>query len=191
MPDSNISPPVPVDGMAIDRPMGKTIGLATLALLLFPFGVMLIWAKVSQELNGLREGQSEITLWGLVAGICAAVSSPVMVAHLLRSFWVRNRVIIAFDRLQIVEHLGGKDVVLLQIPFANIASVTYDATEGQVGINLKDPDDPGTYVGSFLDFKLSMKHCGRHFCITNEYRGGPEAIAAEIEREMKRWSGMT
>ena len=191
MPHSKSSPLVPVDGIVIDRPMGKTFGLAALASLFFSFGAFLIWAKVSQKLNGLHEGQRGITLWGLAVGICAVVSSPFMVAYLLRSWWVKNRLVIALDRLQIVERLGGKDVVMLQIPFANIASVKYDATEGRLGIDLKDLDDPGTYVGSFLDFKLSMAHFGRHFCITYGYRGGPAAITAEIEEEMKRWSGTT
>lgn len=179
------SPPAPVDGVVIRRSTIKTIGFILLNILFVPMGVFLIWAKLDPAPNAT----SEVTWYGFVAGICLVLGGPVMVVLLLRSLWVRRRLVIGCDRLQIIERLGGKETVILQIPYDNIADLKYEATttERRVGITLLRPDHPHSYAKS-ENFGLNMQFHGRHYCITGGYRSSLWTMVKEIERAYGEWS---
>jgi hypothetical protein len=187
--ENSKSPPQPADGLVFGRSAAKTFGLILLNFLLILFGVFLIWAKVTDQVLDPGPHERRVTWWGLLIGIGAVLGGPVMAFLLLRSLLVRRRLVIALDRLQMIERLGGEDVVVLQIPFANIAEVKYEATstERRVGIDLHRLDDPETYARS-ANFGVNASVDGRHFCISGGYQGGPRAIATEIERAYGRWA---
>ena len=71
----------PVDGVVVPRSTTKTLGLIVLAILLFPFGCFLIWAKIKTEFFP-GTGRYEITLFGLLFGIVAVLAGPIMTAPL-------------------------------------------------------------------------------------------------------------
>src|SRR5438045_1983186 len=96
-------PPGPVDGEVIGRSVTKTLAFILLNVLLFLFGVFLIWARLTDQVLGSRQ----ITWWGLVLGIGAVLGAPLLAVLLLRSLWVQRRLVIGTDRLQIVDRLGG------------------------------------------------------------------------------------
>jgi hypothetical protein len=122
----------------------------------------------------------------MVTGIGLAVGSPLMIFRLVRSWWVRRRLVVGSDCLQVVEHLGGEDTVVLQIPYANIAEFKYEKGARRVGIDLHCLDDPNTYAGG-ENFRGNRQSDGRHYCILVGYRSGPRAIATELERAYLMW----
>ena len=180
---------VPVNGIVIPRSQVKTLGLIVLAVLFFPVGCFLVWAKVQTELFGPSSGGREITWYGLLLGILGVVGAPIMVYQLARSLWVQRRLIIGSDRIQIVESLDGADVVVFQIPFANIALVEYEvtATDRRVAIDLNNPDDPESFAED-VSFRAIANSLGRHYCITEAFQDGPDEIADEIKQALKSWS---
>lgn len=184
------SPPTPVAGVVFGRSAVKAFGFIVLNVLLFLFGVFLIWAKVTNQVLGSGQDTRQVTWWGLLLGVGAVLSAPYMIGALVWALWVNRRLVIGADRLQVVEYLGGQDTVVLQIPFSNIAEVKYEATqtERRVGIDLRRLDDPETYAGS-ENFLNNAAATGRHFCITGGYEGGPRAIATAIAQASERWPG--
>ena len=180
----------PVDGLVIHRSKTKTFVLLLLAILAFPIGCGLIWARVQGELAE-EASRTQITVYGLVVGVIAVLGSPVMIYQLMRSLWVRRRFVVGADRIQILENVYGKDVVVFQIPYANIASVAYEvtSTDRQMVIDLINADDPETYAAEDEgDFKTTKNQQGHHYCTYEAFQGGPHALVAEIQKAMKVWA---
>ena len=109
-----------------------------------------------------------------------------MVVWELRSWWVRRRLIIGSDCIQVIEYLGGEDRVVLQLPYSNIAEFKYEENALRVGIDLQRLDDANTYAPS-ENFKENRKSRGRHYCIAFGYQSGARTIASEIERAYSKW----
>jgi hypothetical protein len=184
-------PPLPVDGIVYGRSVLKTLGLIVLCMLLFLFGSFCIWAKVTGAvLDAHTSSPKEVTWVGLLFGIVAVVSAPAVIVALVRAWWVRRRLIIGDDCLQLVEHLKGEDTVVLQIPYANIADFQYETTktEYRVGIDLRDLDDPNTYA-RFESFFTNQTIENRHYSISDGYQGSPKAIHKALKRAYKKWEG--
>lgn len=183
-------PPTPVDGLVFGRSATKTIGLIVVNVLLFLFGVFLIWAWATDQVLNPGPNALRVTWWGVLLGVGVVLGAPFFAVLLLRSLWVKRRLVVGSDRLQVVEHLGGEDTVVLQIPFANMAEFKYEATETErrVGIDLRRLNDPETYARSD-NFEVNQQFQGRHFCISGGYQGGPSSIATALERAYERWSG--
>jgi hypothetical protein len=190
MTDRQPSPLTPIDGVIFGRSVAKTFGFIVLNILLFLFGLFLIWAKITDQVLDPGPNAKHVTWWGLLIGIGAVLAAPAMIVLLLRSLWVKRRLVIGADRLQVVEHLVGEDTVVLQIPYSNIAEFKYEATktERRVGIDLLQLDEPETYARS-ENFQVNGQVEGRHFTISGGYRGGPRAIATAIERAYAKWAG--
>jgi hypothetical protein len=189
MSESKPSPPRPVEGVVFGRSAFKTVGFIVLNVLLFLFGLFLIWAKLTDQVLLPGENPKQVTWWGLLIGIGLVLGCPLMIGMLMRSLWVKRRLIIGPDRLQVVELLGGEDTVVLQIPFANIAEFKYEATdtERRVGIDPHHLDDPDTYARG-EDFAVNEGVQGRHFCISGGYQGGPRAIGTALEQASEKWA---
>jgi hypothetical protein len=188
MSDNTPSAPAPVEGVVFRRSTVKMVGLIALNVLLFLLGLWLIWAKV---MGRVLFADQEVTWWGLLIGIGVVLLAPVWVALLLRSWWVRRRLVVGADRLQVVEYLRGRDIVVLQIPYANLAEFKYEAPDEwgrRIGIDLRRLDDPETYSRRG-DFAINQGSEGRHYSIGGGYRGGLRKIAAEIRRAYDQWDG--
>jgi hypothetical protein len=182
-------PPPPVDGVAFGRSAAKTIGFFVLNVLFLFVGVVLIWAKVTNQVFDLGGSPKHVTWPGLIIGIMAVLSAPAMAATMVRSLWFQRRLVVAADRLQMVERHGGQDVVVLQIPYANVAWMGYEVTprERRVGIDLLRLADPDTYAKG-ENFEMNSGIHGRHLCIVAGYQGGPRAIGTVIERAFAEWA---
>jgi len=183
--------PTPIEGIAIGRSGIKTFGSLLLAVVMLLFGLMLVWVKLTD--GTLDEGYhpKKVTWWGLILGIGMVIGAPFMAYSLLRAVWVRRRVVTASDRLQIVEHLDGNDVVILQIPFSNMKEFRFQitSTERRLGIFLRRLDDQDTYAPS-EKFESNRELSGWHFCITSGYEGGARAITTELERAYENWKSI-
>ncbi len=181
--------PRPIDGVVFERSAAKIFGFIVLNAVLFLFGVFLIWAKLTGQVLDRGSNEKQVTWWGLLLGVVAVLGAPAMTFRLVRSLWVRRRLVVGSDRLQVLEHLRGQDTVVVQIPFANIAEIKYEATktDRRVGIDLVEIDDAKTYA-PHENFRRNRQFEGRHYCISGGYEGGPRLIATAIKRAYNKWA---
>ncbi len=179
------TPPAVADGVVFGRSPAKIAGLIALNGFGFLFGIFLVWAFFKER----APGETQITWWGLLVGLVFASVTPIISLLLARSLWVRRRLVIAPDRLQMVESRRGADVVVMQIPFANIAEMKSEATEleRRVGIDLHWLDDPDTYDRWDM-FASNRQSDGRHFCVSGGYVGGPRVIFKALDEAYGRWA---
>jgi hypothetical protein len=183
-----ITPPLPVGGIVFGRSISKTIGFLVLNIVFLIMGVCMIWAKLTGQVLDRGANPEVVNWWGLLIGIGAVIFAPLTIMQMIRSLWVKRRIVIGQDRIQMVELHNSQDVVILQIPFANIAEAKYEATssERRVGITLQHLDED-TYA-LHEKFETNLKTKGRHYCITSGYVGGPRAIATAIDRAFSLWN---
>jgi hypothetical protein len=167
------SPPVPIDGAVFARSEVSTLGLIALYGILGLLG----WCIFFSPKLGIKR---------LFVGIIMMVVGPLQILREAGSWWVRRRLIVGSDCIQVIEHRGGEDRVVLQIPYANIADFKYEDNPRRVWIDLYQLDDPNTYAPS-ENFKSNRQSNGRHYSIQVGYRIGPRAIADEIEEAYSNW----
>jgi len=182
--------PVAQDGIAFRRSIIKTFVFVFLYFLMFCLGLFLTWAKITHQVLDPGPDPKAVTWWGLLIGIAMILLAPLGIKQLVRSLWVKNRLVIASDRLQIIERLSGQDTVVLQIPYSNIADFKYETTksERRIGIDLRNIADPETYAPK-VKFEQNKKVQGRHICFSGGYRRGVKAIAAEMKQAYAKWAG--
>jgi hypothetical protein len=202
------NPPRPVTGIVFARSLTKTFGLIALWAVLGYLGVCALWGPV------VNKKQSEVPAEQLLVGIGLVLVGPLMITRLVRSCWVRQRLVIGPDCLQVVEQLGAvyaEDTVVLHIPYANIADFKYEDNPVRVGIDLHCLDDPETYAPkeNFEWNKRSKEHHALplirglantarlpwpkqatewHYCILVGYQQGPRAIANALGQEYSKWA---
>jgi hypothetical protein len=179
-----------VPGRVFARSVPKTIGLLAGCALGFLFGLLLVWAKISDELHGPVPGADQhVTWYGLILGGASVLFMPFIAARLMASLRATQRLVVGEDRLQLVELISGVETVVVQIPFSNLADAKYEATRShrRVGIDLIDPSAPGTFARG-PGFESNKGVFRRHYCITTGYEGGPSAIAAAaISQSYGEW----
>lgn len=185
MADSPLTPAV-VDGVIFRRSFAKTAGLIALNGVGFFYGFLFVRGWFQDH----PEKEMKITWWGLLVGFMLVMVTPVMVVLLVRSLWVNRRLIVGVDRVQLVERLHGEDVVVLQIPYDNIAELKHESEDefsNRVGIDLRELDDPDTYAGSHM-FLLNKQSDGRHFCIKGGYSAKLRVISKTLEHAYEAWA---
>src|SRR5438128_666442 len=120
----------PVAGQVI--PSSTLLILAGLGLLLLALvgGILLCWAwwtdtPLPLPLFGDRDAR-----WQPITGLFMASISALFLPMAILYLGSRERLIIAADRLQIVQRLGKGPEVVLQIPFRNIAKIACVDVDG-------------------------------------------------------------
>jgi hypothetical protein len=188
MAQSSKERPLPVTGVVFARSAAKTFGLLLLSILCLLFGALLIWAKIVD----LEFASKKVTWWGLLIGIGCLLGGPMWAYALIRAFWLKRRLIVGDDRLQILEERAGQDSVVLQLPYDNIATVQYEVTKTnrRVAIDLLDLEDEETYAPG-TRFSTNQVTEGRHYCVEAGFQSGPRKIADTIESAFGRWKQET
>ncbi|HZZ42612.1 MAG TPA: hypothetical protein VFE58_06720 [Tepidisphaeraceae bacterium] len=185
-------PPAPpaVQGTLIGRSASKTVVMLGVNALLFVFGAFLVWAKMTGLTLDAGSQPKQVTWWGYLIGMAGVLLTPVACYRLLRAFWVRERLVIGADRLQVIERRPEGDAVTLQIPYKNIADVRYETTSSdrRVSVTLHDVNDPATYALR-PRFRETHEATGRHLHIGSGYRSGPREIAAALQGAFVAWGG--
>ncbi len=176
-----------VTGEVYKRSILKTIGSIVFLIFLFFFGLLLVWAWwTGATFQRLGEAHT-VTWWGLLIGIGSVLGSPILIVSLIRRALLGERLIIGSDRLQIVRTQGGRDVVRVQIPFANVAECSYEVTESErrIGIDVANPSDPATYVqGEQLAANKELR--GWHYILEGGYQTGVAAIHKKLAEKMEQ-----
>jgi hypothetical protein len=172
----------PVKGEVFSRSAGKAfLGVAGFGLL-FLFGVGLVYAFLTDTPWKGGDRPEFVTWWGFLMGLACMGFGPVFMVLTIRAVLRKQRVVVGKDRLQILERIGGRDVVVFQVPYTNIAKLKYEVTEAarRIGIKFKDTEDPATFDNtSGFEFNAAMDDKW-HFCIQGGFQGGLKAIHEAI-----------
>lgn len=186
---NNQDPPAPVEGIEHEPSTKKALCLAALLFLLSVFGAILLWAKVTNQQIGADSSPHHVSWYCACFGILCMGVGAFGIPLLIRWVLVRRRIVIASDRFQLVETIRGEVVVVVKIPFENIAKVGYvnKSRNHFVGIDLLNPDDEETYVRRWREFKQRKNQCGWHYPIRNYYQIEPQLIAKQLKLALKEW----
>src|SRR5262245_48005784 len=141
-------PPDLMRGEVIGRSVVKAVVTIAFLTLAFLFCFFLVWKGFSGDapLRGVAT-PTGVSRGALIAGLLLLVATPILVGFIVYQLLARHRLALGRDRFQLVARHRGQDVVLNEIPYANVAEVKYQKNAGfqQIGFRLKDLDDPDTY----------------------------------------------
>ncbi len=175
----------PVAGEVIGRSIGKILGMSIVLppIVLVGFGLTAGWLT-GRVTDDLVEGPSVVTFWGFLVGLFMLLAGPLWLASLVRRLLIRERLVLGSDRLQVVRRQDGRDVVLVQLPYDNIADVVYGVDDFSrfLKIDLKDPDDPKTFGE---DFDHNKETTGHHYIFGSGYRASAATLLEKLNEKMQ------
>ena len=90
--------PQPVAGEVVGKSIVKTAGSMLFVLLIFLFGLFLIWAWWTGATLERLTGPRQVSFVGLLIGIGVVLFAPLMFASLLHGLIRRERLVLAGDR---------------------------------------------------------------------------------------------
>ena len=190
-------PPSPIEGIVFERSVTETIKGIVIGLCLFLVGLFLIWSKLTNRIFGAGDDTKEITWIGLLFGLFMMLIGLGYAMGMIWVMWVKQRWVIGIDRLQMLEHRNGEDVVIVQIPFTNIGKVNYlkDSNDAEyVTIIFCNFDDPDTYSNkhyfphdTIKCFEIEFQNSGYHTCIMSGFKRSPREMATAIQKAYAKW----
>ncbi|MBV9125110.1 MAG: hypothetical protein JO112_17275 [Planctomycetes bacterium] len=164
---------------------GVVIGVSVLAM----FGMMAVMVVLT--LAGLGMVLSwfftkDASIWLLLVGLFMVFLGPAAIALGIYRMRIKERLILAPDRLQMVRRVQDEDQVLLQVPYANISAIQFEhgTQRNYIGIDVADLADPNTYSKN-NDFPTIKNIRGFHVVIDPGYTQGLAFIYAMIVERMK------
>ncbi|MDX1963857.1 MAG: hypothetical protein SFX18_11925 [Pirellulales bacterium] len=181
---STAPPPVVSQGIVFHRSWAKSLGLLVV-LAFLGFFICLPFTVLDNHQLGRSITLERIIRTSPIATILI-ILTVVYFAFNIYFFWLlwlKRRVILGKDRLQIVERWKMQDRVILQIPYYNITDVQVDATHGEsrLGIDLRDLEDLNTFAPR-VNYQRNKELYGRHICLDYGYVGGPSALKVTLDQ---------
>lgn len=161
----------PVSGDVISRSTVKMIvGIVGAAIMLLA-AVLVALAYFTGFALPIPGGSVTINWLGGALACVGALVIPLVILGLGFMLITKERIVLASDRMQRLQRLGGADKVRLQIPYRNIAGCDSVKEEGVrfIGIDLLDPDDAETFNAD-SNFAREKTNYGWHFRIQGGYR---------------------
>ena len=155
------APPTPVEG--------EVIGVSTLAMI----GMMIVCGILTLVGLGALAVYFAVAgtgVWVLVLGLVLLVFGPAGIAMGVIRMGAKERLILGADRFQVVNRIKGEDVVMIQIPYANIAGLVFESGDqsNRIGIELADLTDPETYERD-PTFESTKSVRGNHYVLDGGY----------------------
>jgi membrane protein YdbS with pleckstrin-like domain len=156
---------------------GDVIGLSALAMIASMTVCAILTLVAIVGLIAYFTPGSGLSVWALVAGIAVVVLCPLIVLFQVHLLKVKERLVLGADRFQVLHCVGGEDVVVTQIPYANIKEVTFESGGNQrrVGIDLHDMEEPQTFQTKG-DFEITRNLNGFDYVIGGGYKEPLESI---------------
>src|SRR5262249_37143567 len=91
-------------------------------------------------------GEKEMSCWAAGLAVVMALVFPAAAAFQVYLLRVRERLVLGEDRFQVVHRVKGRDVVVTQLPYANIAEIVPQGDPMErIGIDLHELDDPHSF----------------------------------------------
>lgn len=180
---------VPVSGDVIRRSAKMLVGGMFLAVASFLFGLALFWAYWNDFIIPIGGLRYQVTEEGALFGFLTLLFAPVGFGVAAFPLLARQRIVIGSDRVQMIRGRAGRERVIDQIPYWNIAdsaSVTGEAGR-YVGVDLFDLDDPDTFAS--WDFEKSKKTFGCHWRIWGSHELPPDVIHEMLDARVTDYLG--
>jgi hypothetical protein len=113
----------------------------------------------------------EYSIWLPIVGFVFLVLCPAVIAFQIHLLRVKERLVLGEDRFQVVHRIKGEDVVVTQIPYANLKKVTYESgsDKQRVGLDIHDLDEPDTFEKTD-GFETYKNINGFHYVIAGGYQ---------------------
>jgi hypothetical protein len=164
---------------------GVVIGVSALAMAgMMAVMVVLTLAGLGMVLSWFFTRDASI--WLLIVGLVFVVLGPAAIAGGIYRMRIKERLILAADRLQLVRRFQDEDQVILQVPYANISAIRFEhgTQRNYVGIDVADLADADTYSKD-NNFTTIKDIRGFHVVIDPGYTQGLAFIYAMIVERMK------
>jgi len=180
----------PVTGDVIPRSTAKTIGGIILALIMFLASVLIAVAYFAGFALPLPGGSVMINWLGGALACFGVLVTPLLILGLGFMLITKERIVLASDRLQRLQQLGGTDKVRTQIPYRNISRCDHVKEEGVrfLGIDLLDPDDAETFNAD-SNFSREKKTYGWHFRIQGGFQEDVRTIQQMLAEKLEAFQG--
>lgn len=180
------SPPLkPVDGVVIRRPVFSTFAFLFALAVALVYMSALLWEMIDDK-TGFDPG---VDVARLVVHVAAMLLIPLAAVLAWAGLRQNRRMVLGVDRLQVLERERGRDVIALQIPYANLADVQYGPTKtGRLGlcIALDDLYDSQTFAAGER-FDANWSELGYHLVLPGGYQRSLNDIAQELQLARGRW----
>lgn len=183
MPDPHDSHPDPVDGTTFGPSARKGLYAVLGALFLVLIGtIVVVWRFAVPD--GDTRPSVFLTLGAVALALLGAVFVVLSIVMMMR----KRRVVIGTDRVQIVQGVGGVDVVMAQLMFANVAGLVMMKHEGgrDVRVRLTDRGAEGTY-DAVNAIRLRPDAKGFEFAIFDEFEGKIEDLLEALDAAVVAW----
>jgi hypothetical protein len=180
--------PEPVKGEVVPRSLRKAFQAVYLAGMTFCAGSCCVSFWCLETVFGSHMSSSHFVPWfSLIFGLFGVLAGSWIVYFVLHRLLSRERLVIGKECFQIIHRKGGRDVVLLQIPYTNIVECRYEVhnQSGRIGIDLAIPDDSDTYTVG-LNFESHKAVFGWHYTIEGGYTIGLIPIHKKLMKRIRR-----
>jgi hypothetical protein len=179
----------PVPGEVIARSTVKTIAGIFFAAIMLLACVLIAAAYFTGFALPLPGGSVTINWLGGVVACFGLLVTPLLILGLGFMLITKERIVVADDRLQRLQQLGGTDKVRTQIPYRNIARCDHVKEEGVrfVGIDLVDPDD-GDSFDADSDFARQKKTYGWHYRIQGGFQEDVSTIQQMLADKLQAFA---
>lgn len=176
--------PEPVPGRSFESSPGKGLGQLFTGLFFVALGGLIVAWRLSGFVLGNRRPSWVITI---AAGFCVLMGgffAVTAVAQMLR----KRRVVVGADRVQVLERAGGAEVVVAQVPYANVVGIGVESTDTgpHVNVALADRAAEGTFDSAGL-VRAWLNGEGHSLMLENHYRGTPQELATAIDDAALEW----
>lgn len=171
--------PVKVEGYTIAVSTLAMVAMMTVSAILFVAGVALIVAYFAQ---------ADFSIWALILGVAMFVIGPAGVGVGIHQLRVKERLILGSDCFQVIHQIQGADEVITQIPYANIATITFErgTQRNYVGIDLVELNEPNTH-DSKNRFETNKSVRSFHWIIDPGYTEGLETIYEMLRERVEHY----
>lgn len=177
--------PAPVEGAEFPTSAAKALSGVLGGFLLTGLSLLVIlWRlDVVRLLDDRRPG-----LFITIAAGFVALLGPFLVVHSLLQMVRKRRLVLGADRLQLIDTRGGRDVVVAQVMYANVAGLVLVNDEGVKQINVKLEEHPaeGTYDAANAVRPWKNKG-GFDFVVANAYKGSLRELLEALDEAVMGW----
>ncbi len=188
----NHDSPEPVEGIEYPFSTMKVLAFSLMTLVLCGIGIGILAHGVTRV--QMPEGREHyVIIWQrvLLGGVMVG-SGLVGLIYYARNLLLSPCLIVADDRLQVLETNCNPPRVALEIPFENIDSVQFVRWRrvALIAIDLIDPDDEDTFA-RWRRFKLLKRTRGCHYLFHNLFEQDLQTIVKTIQRSHQIWGCRT
>jgi hypothetical protein len=150
---------------------GDVIAVSLIAMLASMVVMAVLFIVGAGMVTAYFGSGKEYSVWLPIVGFVFLVLCPAVIVFQINLLRVKERLVLGEDRFQVVHRIKGEDVVVTQIPYANLAKITYEDEPGKqrVGLDIRELDEPNTFEKTD-GFEIFQNINGFHYVIAGGYK---------------------